>query len=92
MNFWVVRLIFSATFCVCLANCSCNAVVGHGVLAQTFSDVESYSKSNRLNEYEFLLIGSGSLDLILYCHCSCIETESGAEDLNISYGRYEGEN
>lgn len=98
MIFWVVRLIFSATFCVCLANCSCNAVVGHGVLAQTFSDVDfyetlkSYFKSNRLNEYEFLLISSGSLDLILYFHCSCIETESGAEDLNISYGRYEGEN
>lgn len=84
-----------------MANCSCNAVVGHGVLAQTFSDVdfyerlESHFESLRLNDvghYEMLLIGSDSLDLILCSHCSCIEAEFGAEDLNISYGRYEGEN
>lgn len=48
-----------------MANCSCNAVVGHGVLAQTFSDVdfyerlESHFESLRLNDvghYEMLLI------------------------------------
>jgi hypothetical protein len=47
---------------------------------------------NDVGQYEMLLIGSGSLDLILYSHCYCIEAEFGAEDLNISYGRYEGEN